>query len=111
SVTARGTRHLGELMDMVAAGHRAVLLFVCNRSGARAIRPADEVDPLYGYTLRRARAAGVEILAYRSRLSPDAMVLDRPIPLELPALDYIPPPPRPRRQAARRRGGKKTAVM
>ena len=32
SVTARGTKHLAELTDMVAAGHRAVMLYLVQRS-------------------------------------------------------------------------------
>ena len=99
SVTARGTKHLGELMNAVRAGHRAVLFFCCNRSDARSVRPADEIDPLYGYTLRQAASAGVEILAYRSDLQPSGISLAEAIPVELPALDYTPPPVRVRRGA------------
>ncbi len=64
SVTARGTKHLGELTAMVAEGTRAVLLFCCSRSGTEAIRPADEIDVKYGRALRDAVDAGVEVLAY-----------------------------------------------
>lgn len=107
SVTVRGTKHLRELCAVIAAGHRAVLLFVCNRTGARVVRPADEIDPLYGYNLRRARAAGLEILAYGADISPRALVLRRPVPVRLPAFDYVPPA---RRTIARgKRGAKKQA--
>lgn len=110
SVTARGTRHLVELMAAVRAGHRAVLLFCCNRSDALSVRPADEIDPLYGYTLRQAADKGVEILAYRSDLQPSGITLAEPLPIELPPLDYTPPPVRVRRGAkktvrVRRRSG------
>jgi len=67
SVTARGARHLDELAR-IARRQRAVLLYCVARSGARAVRPADEVDPAYGRALRRAAAAGVELLAYGCRL-------------------------------------------
>jgi len=66
AVTARGTKHLKELMAMVAQGHRAVLLFCVPHEGIERARPADEIDPLYGRTLRQAAAAGVEVLAYRA---------------------------------------------
>lgn len=94
SVTARGSKHLRELSDMVAAGHRAVLLFVCNRTGVNAIRPADEIDPAYGYYLRKARAVGVEILAYKTQMSPRGMAITQPITVLLPAFHYVPPIPR-----------------
>ncbi len=69
SVTARGTKHLRELMKMVTEGQRAVLLFCCSRDGTKSIRPADEIDPLYGKTLREAVASGVEVLAYGCEVS------------------------------------------
>ena len=91
SVSARGTRHLEELARLARAGRRAVLLFVGNRSDVRAVRPADEIDPLYGHTLRVAQAAGVEILAYASRLEPTGIRLHERVPVLLPAFAYTPP--------------------
>ncbi len=87
SVTARGTKHLREMMAMVAEGTRAVLLFCCSRVGTQSIRPADEIDPKYGKALREAAQAGVEILAYSCAAhSIDdgwEFVLDRRIPIVL----------------------------
>lgn len=83
SVTARGSKHLRELMSIVAGGERAVLLFCCSRAGTRAIRPADEIDSVYGATLREAAAAGVEIMAYACRMSASELVLAEPVPVEL----------------------------
>ena len=115
SVTARGTKHLEELMKATAAGHRAVLVFCCNRSDARVVRPADEIDPLYGHTLRRAARHGVEILAYVSHIDSSGIELTKRIPVELPPFDYVPPKRRKRRRAARspavRRGAKKTVRL
>lgn len=65
AVTARGTKHLRELMGEVKAGHRAVLVFCASRTDVRAVGPADDIDPVYGQTLREAAAAGVEIMAWR----------------------------------------------
>lgn len=83
SVTERGRRHLEELIGVARGGHRAVLLFAVNRTGARAVRPADDIDPRYGEALRRAAASGVELLAYASRLTTGAMTLSRPLPVQL----------------------------
>jgi sugar fermentation stimulation protein A len=83
SVTERGRRHLEELMAMSAAGHRAVLLFAVSRSGALSVRPADDIDPRYGETLRLAARSGVEVLAYATRLTTRGMTLSRPLPVEL----------------------------
>ncbi|MDG1478993.1 MAG: DNA/RNA nuclease SfsA [Myxococcota bacterium] len=69
SVTARGTRHLRELMAQKAAGDRAVLFFLLSRGGRTHLRPADEIDTVYGETLRQAIAAGVEVIAHRAIFS------------------------------------------
>lgn len=85
SVTARGTRHLRELMAMAAGGDRAVLLFCAGRADTRLVRPADDIDPVYGQTLREAAAAGVEILAYRCDISPTSITLANRVPVDLAA--------------------------
>lgn len=87
SVTARGTKHLHSLMAMVSEGKRACLLFCCSRAGATRVRPADEIDPVYGATLREAKLAGVELLAYACALKYTgqrwSIVLQAPIPIVL----------------------------
>ena len=46
-------------------------------AGARAVRPAQEIDPHYAAALREALAAGVEVLAYGAELSPQEIRLTR----------------------------------
>jgi len=69
AVTARGAKHLRELMAMVQQGHRAVLFFCVQHSGIERVAPADEIDPHYGQLLRQAVACGVEVLAYGATIS------------------------------------------
>ncbi|WP_127477333.1 DNA/RNA nuclease SfsA [Sulfurivermis fontis] len=83
AVSARGSKHLRELIQVVAQGRRAVLCFCVQRADARAVRPADEIDPRYGQTLREAVAAGVEALAYRATVTPHGVVLDTALPIRL----------------------------
>lgn len=83
AVTERGQKHLRTLMQVVAAGQRAVLVFCVQHTGAREVRPADDIDPRYGALLREAHAAGVEVLAWRTRISPEEMVLDEAVPVRL----------------------------
>ncbi len=75
AVTARGTRHLRELAAMVEAGYRAVLFFCIQRDDIRSVRAADEIDPEYAQTLQWAVHKGVEVLAYRSVISPNEICL------------------------------------
>jgi sugar fermentation stimulation protein A len=79
AVTTRGAKHLRELIAMVELGHRAVLVFCVQHSGAESAGPADDIDPEYGRTLREAMAAGVEVLAYGCHLSVDDISLQTPL--------------------------------
>lgn len=83
AVSERGSKHLRELMLMVAQGHRAVLLFCVQHTGIQQVSPADHIDPAYGATLRAAIAAGVEVIAYAAQIKPAQHLigLDRPLPV------------------------------
>ena len=83
SVTERGAKHLGELAHMARAGHRAVMLFLIQRDDASSFSLAADVDPAYAAAFARALEAGVEALAYRCRISPDAIELDRKVPIRV----------------------------
>lgn len=84
AVTARGSRHLRELLALRALGHRAVLLFCVQHSGIERVRPAFEIDAAYAAMLRKASEGGVELLAWRARLSPAEITLDTELPVWLP---------------------------
>ena len=75
AVTARGTKHLLELMHMVNLGHRAVMLYVAQRSDCDTFSVADDIDPLYAETLKKAIDHGVEVLAYRCHVSPEEIYI------------------------------------
>jgi sugar fermentation stimulation protein A len=69
SVTERGTKHLGELINMIGEGHRAVMLYVVHRTDCARFKIAADVDPKYAALFDQARAAGVEMLSYDCILS------------------------------------------
>jgi sugar fermentation stimulation protein A len=81
SVTARGARHLDELSAMASAGARATMLFVIQIGSATAFALARDIDPAYGQAFDRARAAGVEAIAYTCRIGRDGVQLARPVPI------------------------------
>jgi len=83
AVTTRGQKHLRELMQVVAAGHRGVTLFMVQRQDAVAMSPADGIDPIYGQLLRRAAESGVELLAYQALVSPAEIRVTNPLPIYL----------------------------
>lgn len=77
AVSARGAKHLRELMEVVAVGKRGVLCFCVQRGDVSAVRPADEIDPVYGETLRQALQNGVEVIAYQAVVSTVGITLRR----------------------------------
>jgi sugar fermentation stimulation protein A len=80
-VTARGTKHLDELAAMAAAGHRAVMLFVVQIASAQRFALARDIDPRYGAAFDRARAGGVEAIAYRCTVSAAEIAVDAAVPV------------------------------
>ena len=47
------------------------------------MKPADEIDPKYGETLRQAVAAGVEVMAWQADISAEEITLVRELPVNL----------------------------
>lgn len=85
--TERGARHMAALADMVAAGHRAAVLFLVGRGDCATMRPACDIDPAYARALAAALAAGVELLCHRADITPAGLRLGpalRFAPLSLP---------------------------
>jgi sugar fermentation stimulation protein A len=80
SVTARGTKHLHELVDMVKSGHRALMFYLVQRTDAEYVTLADDIDPTYASAFDAALSAGVEVLAYDCQISPQGITLGRPLP-------------------------------
>jgi len=83
AVTARGAKHLRELSDMVAAGYRAVMVYLVQRSDCDHFTLAEDIDAAYAAAFRKAVADGVETICYSCRLSLDGIALDRPVPILL----------------------------
>lgn len=81
SVTARGAKHLEELIAMAAQGHRAVMVFLVQIGSANRFALARDIDPRYGVAFDRARLAGVETMAYRCVISTAEITVAGAIPV------------------------------
>lgn len=82
-VTARGAKHLEEMTTMRREGARAVMVYLVQRADCTHFRVAADIDPAYADALRRACESGVEAVCWSCRMSPEAIELDRPLPLVL----------------------------
>ncbi|MDK2883058.1 MAG: sugar fermentation stimulation protein [Bacillota bacterium] len=81
--TARGARHVRELAALVQSGLRAAVIFIIPRSDAVSFRPHALLDPVFARELREAALKGVEVRAFRCRVSTAAIYLDREVPVHL----------------------------
>ena len=79
AVTKRGAKHLAELSDMVAAGARAVMLYLVQIGSAEQFALARDIDPGYAAAFDAARAAGVEAIAYRCRITCGGIEVTDPV--------------------------------
>ena len=80
SVTKRGAKHLDELARMVAQGHRAIMLYLVQRTDCQQFTLARDIDPNYGAAFDAARDQGVETLCLGTRISTDGISISDAIP-------------------------------
>ncbi|HKK35147.1 MAG TPA: DNA/RNA nuclease SfsA [Paracoccaceae bacterium] len=92
SVTARGAKHLGELARVAAAGERAVLLYLVQRTDCTRLALAADIDPGYAAAAAAAREAGVESLAFGAYISRAGVELGRPLAVAAPGATPRPSP-------------------
>ncbi|MFV0438423.1 MAG: DNA/RNA nuclease SfsA [Desulfopila sp.] len=83
AITARGSKHLRELITLVERGEKACIFFLVQRLDANRFRPADHIDRLYGEHLREAAAAGVMVLVYQAEVSVAGIEIVRRLPCDL----------------------------
>jgi sugar fermentation stimulation protein A len=79
SVTTRGTKHLNELINARKQGFDAYLLFLIQRNDCEKFKIADDIDPIYAKTLKKAVKNNVKILCYDCKFSPKGIVLNNKI--------------------------------
>ena len=78
SVTARGAKHLDELASMIADGHRAVMLYLVQRTDCSSVTLAADIDPAYAAAFDAAK--GVEVIALRCNIDPTGVTVADAIP-------------------------------
>lgn len=79
SITSRGEKHLNELLQMVKDGHRAVMLYVIQRTDKLPFRIANEIDKKYYESFLNVTQQGVEVLVYQSSISQEEIFVNKKI--------------------------------
>ena len=83
SVTERGVKHLGEMSDMVATGHRAVMVYLIQRADATKLTFARDIDETYADAFVAAKKAGVEAIALRCALDTNGIRVETTVPIKV----------------------------
>ena len=81
--TQRGLKHIMELCECRKEGYEAYLIFVIQMKGVSKLQPNWDTHKAFGDALRAADKAGVHILAYDCLVTPDTIVLDKPVEVDL----------------------------
>ncbi|PRY24506.1 sugar fermentation stimulation protein A [Aliiruegeria haliotis] len=82
SVTKRGAKHLAELSRMLEAGHRAVMLYLVQRTDCTRFRLSGDIDPGYAAAFDMARAAGVEMICHGTVIDRDGVSIGPEMPVD-----------------------------
>jgi len=83
SVTKRGARHLEELGRMVDAGHRAVMLYLVQRTDCNRFNLARDIDPAYSAAYGDARAKGVDVICIDTKITPEGVWLNQALEVSI----------------------------
>lgn len=81
--TERGVKHVRELMQCHAEGFETYVLFVVQMERALYFTPNRKTHPQFADALCEAQNAGVQLLAYTCKVSPDEMKIDKELKISL----------------------------
>lgn len=81
--TERGVKHVEELIKALKDGYESYIIFVIQMNGARYFTPNIDTHPEFAEALRKAKKAGVKILAYDCDVKEDEIRLKSSIPVVL----------------------------
>lgn len=81
--TERGIKHINELIRARREGYLVYIIFVVQMKGMKDVSPNYDTHPEFGDALAKAAEAGVSILAYDCKVTPDSLAIDRQIEFKL----------------------------
>ena len=82
--SGRAVKHLEELVRAKKEGYDTYVFFVIQMKGTAYFTPNTDTHPAFAQALRRAKEAGVEILAYDCSVTPDSIRIADPVDTAVP---------------------------
>lgn len=83
AVTARGQKHLKELIHVVEQGKQAAMVFVCQRTDCTQFAAAKDIDPVYAALLLKAAEKSVQIHCIVATVSSEGISISGLLPVIL----------------------------
>ena len=81
--TARGAKHLHELIRASQEGYGAYVFLVIQMENVDHFEPNWKTDPDFGQALLEAQEAGVQILAYDCQVAPASLSIGKKVPVQI----------------------------
>lgn len=88
----RALKHINELIEAVGEGYKAYVLFVIQMEKVKCFTPNRRTQPEFATALLKAKQAGVKVLAFDCKVTPDSMVIHEPVPVRLSLLGAVAEP-------------------
>jgi sugar fermentation stimulation protein A len=79
AITARGKKHLNELINAKKRGYQSYMLYLIQRDDCKSFKIAQDIDPEYKKTFDQAVKNGVQILCYDCKLNNEEIKLNNQI--------------------------------
>ena len=79
AITSRGSKHLKTLIDAIKKGYKSYIIFLVQIQGIKYFKIAKDIDNEYYQNYLIAKKAGVNFLAYRCKISPKEIKVEKKI--------------------------------
>ena len=77
AITSRGSKHLLTLIDAIKKGYKSYLLYLVQIENMEYFKIAKDIDSEYYKNYLTAKKAGVNFLAYRCKISPKEIFIEK----------------------------------
>ena len=79
AITSRGSKHLLTLIDAIKKGYKAYIIFLVQIQRMEYFKIAKDIDNEYYQNYLIAKKSGVKFLAYRCKISPKGIKIEKKI--------------------------------
>ena len=83
AVTARGLKHINELLNAQKKGYKIFIIYLIQRTDCKNFKIAEDIDPEYSDTLSKAVKKKLNILCYDCKFSSKGIKLNKKVKVKI----------------------------